>query len=254
MLGTIHAGPHRLAEALQIENRQRLVAAKHLVNDETIRVDVECPEITYCHILLDMHAVILAEAPHPYVSRGGLKLAAGLEHFGFDPAGRHCLDVGASTGGFTDVLLKRGAAHVTALDTGKGQLHPSLQQDRRVASFESSDVRHFEAGLLAQPPGLIVVDVSFISLVLVLPAITALAAPEAALVALIKPQFEVGKARIEKGGIVRDEAAIAEVCSRIEAQLASLGWQVPGLIDSPITGGDGNREFLVGARLRPSHP
>ena len=199
-------------------------------------------------------AVILAEAPHPYVSRGGLKLAAGLEHFGFDPAGRHCLDVGASTGGFTDVLLKRGAAHVTALDTGKGQLHPSLQQDRRVASFESSDVRHFEAGLLAQPPGLIVVDVSFISLVLVLPAITALAAPEAALVALIKPQFEVGKARIEKGGIVRDEAAIAEVCNRIEAQLASLGWQVPGLIDSPITGGDGNREFLVGARLRPSHP
>ena len=108
--------------------------------------------------------------------------------------------------------------------------------------------------MLAQPPGLIVVDVSFISLVLVLPAITALAAPEAALVALIKPQFEVGKARIEKGGIVRDEAAIAEVCNRIEAQLASLGWQVPGLIDSPITGGDGNREFLVGARLRPSHP
>jgi 23S rRNA (cytidine1920-2'-O)/16S rRNA (cytidine1409-2'-O)-methyltransferase len=194
-------------------------------------------------------AVILAEAPHPYVSRGGLKLAAGLEHFGFDPAGRHCLDVGASTGGFSDVLLQRGAAHVTAIDTGKGQLHPSLRQDRRVASFESSDVRRFEAGLLAQPPTLIVADVSFISLTLVLPAITALAGPDAALVALIKPQFEVGKARVERGGIVRDEAAITEVCTRIEAQLVSLGWRVLGLIDSPITGGDGNREFLVGARL-----
>jgi 23S rRNA (cytidine1920-2'-O)/16S rRNA (cytidine1409-2'-O)-methyltransferase len=193
-------------------------------------------------------ALILAEAPHPYVSRGGLKLVAGLDHFGFDPTGQHCLDVGASTGGFTDVLLKRGAAHVTAIDTGKGQLHTSLMDDRRVASFESSDVRRFESGLLARPPGLIVVDVSFISLVLVLPAITALAAPGAALVALIKPQFEVGKARIERGGIVKDEAAIAEVCARIETQLASLGWQVLGLIDSPVTGGDGNREFLVGAR------
>jgi len=197
-------------------------------------------------------AVILAEAPHPYVSRGGLKLAAGLDHFGFDPRGLRCLDVGASTGGFTDLLLKRGAAHVTAVDTGRGQLHPSLLADSRVASFESSDVRRFEAGLLAEPPGLIVIDVSFISLALVLPAVTALAAPGAALVALVKPQFEVGKTRIERGGIVRDEAAIAEVCARIMAGLTSLGWQVHGLTDSPITGGDGNREFLVGARLSSS--
>ena len=198
--------------------------------------------------------VITAEAPHPYVSRGGLKLAAALDHFGLDPAGLHCLDVGASTGGFTDVLLRRGAAHVTAIDTGKGQLHASIAADPRVASFESTDARRFDAGLLPEPPALVVVDVSFISLALVLPAITGFAAPGAALAALIKPQFEVGRARIDKGGIVRDEAAIAEVCTRLQSTLADLGWQVLGLADSPITGGDGNREFLVGARLRPSHP
>ena len=192
-------------------------------------------------------AAITAEAPHPYVSRGGLKLAAALDHFGFDPSGLSCLDVGASTGGFTDVLLKRGAAHVTAVDTGRDQLHPSLRADPRVNSFESTDIRRFDAMLLPRPAQLVVADVSFISLSLVLPAMIALAAEGAALAVLIKPQFEVGKARIERGGLVRDEAAIAEVCLRIETELAALGWRVLGRTDSPITGGDGNREFLLGA-------
>jgi 23S rRNA (cytidine1920-2'-O)/16S rRNA (cytidine1409-2'-O)-methyltransferase len=194
-------------------------------------------------------AVIQARAPHPYVSRGGLKLAAGLDHFGLSPAGLHCLDVGSSTGGFTDVLLRRGAACVTAIDTGRDQLHATIQADPRVISFESTDVRRFDAALLLRPPTLAVIDVSFISLTLVLPAVTALVAPSAALVALIKPQFEVGKARVERGGIVRNEAAIEEVCMAIRALLVNLGWQVAGLINSPVTGGDGNREYLVGARF-----
>lgn len=196
---------------------------------------------------IDGTAAITAEALHPYVSRGGLKLAAALDHFGFDPSGLSCLDVGASTGGFTDVLLKRGAVHVTAVDTGRDQLHPSLRADPRVKSFESTDIRRFDAMLLPRPAQLVVADVSFISLSLVLPAMTALAAEGAALAVLIKPQFEVGKARIERGGLVRDEAAIAEVCLRIETELAALGWRVLGRTDSPITGGDGNREFLLGA-------
>lgn len=198
-------------------------------------------------------AVIEAGAPHPYVSRGGLKLAAGLDHFGFDPAGLHCLDVGASTGGFSDVLLRRGAAHVTAIDTGRDQLHAVIRADPRVANFECTDVRHFDPAQLPAPPALVVIDVSFISLTLVLPPVTALAGPGAALVALIKPQFEVGRARVERGGIVRDEAAIGEVCAAIQALLIDLGWQVAGLIDSPIAGGDGNREYLAGAQLSRRH-
>ncbi len=193
-------------------------------------------------------AVIRAEAPHPYVSRGGLKLAAALDAFGIDPAGQACLDVGASTGGFTDVLLRRGARHVTAVDTGREQFHASLRGDPRIALCEGQDIRQFEPARLAEPPTLAVVDVSFISLKLVLPAAAGLLAPQATLIALVKPQFEVGKGRIGKGGIVRDEAARLAVLEDVRAALTGLGFACREPIESPVTGGDGNVEYLIAAR------
>lgn len=197
--------------------------------------------------MLARDAAIVAQAPHPYVSRGGLKLAAALDAFGFDPAGRVCLDVGASTGGFTDLLLKRGAAHVVAVDVGREQLHASLQAEPRVTSLEGRDIRSLTPADFPAPPALAAIDVSFISLKLVLPAVAALLAPAAQLAALIKPQFEAGRAALKKG-IVRDEAIQAKVCDEIVALLGELGFTVTGPIPSPIEGGDGNREFLVGAR------
>jgi 23S rRNA (cytidine1920-2'-O)/16S rRNA (cytidine1409-2'-O)-methyltransferase len=191
-------------------------------------------------------AVLHAMPGQPYVSRGGAKLATALDHFDFDPAGRVGLDVGASTGGFTDVLLARGARRVYAVDVGQGQLHPSLRARPEVVAFEGSDIRSFEAVQLAERPDLIVIDVSFISLKLVLPPTLALAAPRAELVALIKPQFEAGRRHIKKG-IVRDPSIHAAVCEDIAAFVAALGWTVLGVIRSPILGGDGNAEFLLGA-------
>lgn len=192
-------------------------------------------------------AELTAQAPHPYVSRGGLKLAAALDAFGFDPTDRICLDVGASTGGFTDLLLRRGARHVIAVDVGRDQLHASLRQEPRVSSFEGQDIRTLAADLLPERPSLAVIDVSFISLKLVLPAVAALLGPEAGIAALIKPQFEAGRAALKKG-IVRDEAVQRQVCEEIVALLGALGFAVSGPIPSPIEGGDGNREFLAGAR------
>ncbi|KAB1074751.1 TlyA family RNA methyltransferase [Methylobacterium planeticum] len=192
-------------------------------------------------------AAIAAGQPHPYVSRGGVKLSAALDAFGFDPAGRACLDVGASTGGFTDVLLRRGAAHVYAVDVGRGQLHASLAADPRVTSLEGTDVRRLKPGTLGDAPSLVSVDVSFIALRLVLPAVAPLLAPGAALAALIKPQFEAGRARIGRGGIVRDEAVHAEVCASVAGCLGDLGFSVLATLPSPVAGGDGNREFLIGA-------
>lgn len=192
-------------------------------------------------------AVLTAQAPHPYVSRGGLKLVGAIDAFGFDPAGRACLDVGASTGGFTDVLLKRGAKHVTAVDVGREQLHASLRGDRRVLSLEGQDIRTLDASALPERPSLAAIDVSFISLKLVLPAVAALLAPASEIAALIKPQFEAGRAALKKG-VVRDEAIHSRVCEEIVAVLEGLGFTVLGLAPSPIEGGDGNREFLVGAR------
>ncbi|RDJ20466.1 TlyA family RNA methyltransferase [Bosea caraganae] len=192
--------------------------------------------------MLAGNAKIIAEAPHPYVSRGGLKLAAALDAFGFDPAGRTCIDIGASTGGFTDVLLKRGAAHVYAVDVGRDQLHASLRANRRVTSLEAQDIRTLA---LAEAPALAAIDVSFISLKLVLPAAARLLAPEAVIAALIKPQFEAGRAALKKG-VVRDEAVHERVCAEIVETLAGLGFSVSGPIPSPIEGGDGNREFLIG--------
>jgi 23S rRNA (cytidine1920-2'-O)/16S rRNA (cytidine1409-2'-O)-methyltransferase len=189
-------------------------------------------------------ADLRASAPHPYVSRGGLKLKAALDHFGFDPRGRICLDVGASTGGFTQVLLERGAKCVYAVDVGRAQLHHSLRARPEVISLEETDIR--KLSLPGDAPDLIVVDVSFISLKLVLPAALALAKLPAQLIALIKPQFEAGRANLKRG-IVRDPAVHAAVCEEISAFVAGLGWRVLGVIPSPIDGGDGNVEFLLGA-------
>lgn len=187
---------------------------------------------------------------HPWVSRGGLKLVKGLDHFGIDPAGLTGLDVGASTGGFTDVLLNRGAAKVYAVDVGHGQLAWPLRQDPRVVVLERTNARHLDRALIPDPVGIVVCDASFIGLETVLPAALALAAPGARAVALIKPQFEVGPNRVGKGGVVRDPELHREVCDRISAWLAARpGWQVLGVTESPITGPEGNVEFLIGARL-----
>ncbi len=193
-------------------------------------------------------AAIEAEAPYPWVSRGGLKLAAALDAFGFDPQGCVCLDTGASTGGFTHVLLERGAKLVYAIDVGHGQLHPKIAQDPRVDAHEGLDARKLTPALFKQPPRLITCDVSFISLKLILPAVLPLAADDACLAALIKPQFEVGPAHVVKG-IVKSEAVRQEACAAIAACVEALGWSVTGLIPSPIAGGDGNIEFLLGARV-----
>ena len=180
---------------------------------------------------------------HPWVSRGGVKLAHALEFFRIDPSGFVCLDVGASTGGFTDVLLQKGARKVYAVDVGHGQLDWKLREDARVVVMERTNARDLVAAKIPEPVQLIVTDVSFIGLEVALPAALALAAPGCRLVALIKPQFEVGK-----GGIVRDPALHEQVCQRIEAWLGGLpGWRVLGLTESPISGADGNKEFLIAA-------
>jgi 23S rRNA (cytidine1920-2'-O)/16S rRNA (cytidine1409-2'-O)-methyltransferase len=191
-------------------------------------------------------AALHAHAAHPYVSRGGVKLAAALEHFHFDPEGRVCLDVGASTGGFTQVLLERGASRIHAVDVGHGQLHHSLRARPEVVSLEDTDIRTLVPARLDGVPDLVTVDVSFISLKLVLSPALALAKTPAQLVALIKPQFEAGRGAVKKG-IVRDPAIHAAVCDDIAEFVASLGWRVLGIIPSPIEGGDGNAEFLLGA-------
>jgi 23S rRNA (cytidine1920-2'-O)/16S rRNA (cytidine1409-2'-O)-methyltransferase len=190
-------------------------------------------------------AVLDAAPEHPWVSRGGLKLVAALDHFKFDPAGRRCLDVGASTGGFTDVLRRRGARRVYAVDVGRDQLHAKLRADAAVVSLEEADIRTLAP--FSEPPDFAAVDVSFISLKLVLPALDRLLRRPAQLVALIKPQFEAGRANLKKG-VVRDPAVHAAVCDDIAALAATLDWNVIGVIPSPIEGGEGNREFLIGAQ------
>jgi 23S rRNA (cytidine1920-2'-O)/16S rRNA (cytidine1409-2'-O)-methyltransferase len=191
-------------------------------------------------------------SPHPWVSRGGVKLAHGLDHFRIDPAGMAALDVGASTGGFTDVLLTRGARRVFAVDVGHGQLAWKLRQDPRVVVLERTNARRLTAAEIPEPPDLVVCDASFIGLEAVLPASLVLAKPGAHLIALIKPQFEVGRARVGKGGVVRDPALHQEVCERVARWLENeIGWQIGGLTESPILGPEGNKEFLIHAR-RPS--
>ena len=192
-------------------------------------------------------ARIEAEAPYPWVSRGGVKLAAALDAFGIDPQGKQALDVGASTGGFADVLLSRGAAHVTCVDVGSGQLHERIAREPRVAALEKFDARKLTLADLPGAPDIVVCDVSFISLALVLPTVLALAAPGAEAALLIKPQFEAGPEHVKKG-FVRDARVHDQVCEKIVALVAQLGWRVLGVVASPICGGDGNVEFLMGAR------
>ncbi len=189
-------------------------------------------------------AVIGAVPPHPWVSRGGIKLAHALDAFGVDPARRQCLDVGSSTGGFTNVLLSRGARCVVAVDVGVGQLHPRLREDVRVVSLESTDARNLDAAMVIEPPTLLVCDASFIGLAKLLAVPLSLAAPGAQVVALFKPQFEVGRKNIGKGGIVSDVAATDAAARALEIWLGQVGWRVKKWTDSPIAGGDGNRERL----------
>lgn len=198
--------------------------------------------------LLNETGSIKYERAHPYVSRGALKLAGALNHFKLEPHGLVCLDIGASTGGFTELLLMRGAAKVYAVDAGHGQLDPKLAKDIRVISREKTNARDLSPKIIPEKPQAVVADVSFISLKLALPKALELAEPGAWLVALVKPQFEVGKANVGKGGIVKDEAAqdaaLAEIsCWLVEEQ----GWNVLGAMESPLKGGDGNREFLLAA-------
>jgi 23S rRNA (cytidine1920-2'-O)/16S rRNA (cytidine1409-2'-O)-methyltransferase len=183
-----------------------------------------------------------------YVSRGGLKLAAALDGFGLDPAGRIALDIGASTGGFTEVLLARGASRVYAVDVGRDQLHESLRTDPRVVVLEGTDARKLKANLVDGPVSAIVADVSFISLTQALPVPLSLAAPGAWLVALVKPQFEAGRASVGKGGIVRDAKDRERAVARVRAFIEDEGWVVLGVMSSPILGGSGNQEFLIAAR------
>jgi 23S rRNA (cytidine1920-2'-O)/16S rRNA (cytidine1409-2'-O)-methyltransferase len=185
---------------------------------------------------------------HPWVSRGGVKLAHGLDRFAIDPTGKVALDIGASTGGFTDVLLARGATRVYAVDVGHGQLAWKLRTDSRVAVRERLNARHLTEVEVPERVDLVVCDASFISLKTVLPAALALAKGGASLIALIKPQFEVGPGQVGKGGVVRDPALHDRVCREIEAWLgAQPGWRVLGVTESPIRGPEGNKEFLIAA-------
>ncbi|NIA70133.1 TlyA family RNA methyltransferase [Pelagibius litoralis] len=186
---------------------------------------------------------------HPWVSRGGLKLAHALDAFPIDTKDAVCLDLGASTGGFTDVLLAAGAARVYAVDVGHGQLAWKLRNDPRVVVLERTNARNLTAAEVPEPIDLLVCDASFIGLEVILPAGLALTKPAAGLAVLIKPQFEVGKERVGKGGVVRDPVLHQEVCARVEAWMnAQPGWRVEGISESPITGPEGNKEFLLVAR------
>jgi len=196
--------------------------------------------------------VSVAAPEHPWVSRGGVKLAAALDHFGIDPSGRVCLDVGASTGGFTDVLLSRGARTVYAVDVGYGQLHAKLRGDPRVVLLEKVNARYLSRAQVPVPVELLVADVSFISLSLILPAAVPLLAPGAAAVLLVKPQFESARGEVGKGGIVRDPAVRERAVARVAASAVALGLGPLGTIRSPIAGADGNEEFL--AAFRAANP
>ncbi len=235
-----------------------LVALGHFESRAAARAAIEAglvsadgKPVTKPSETLSSSAQIAAAPAHPYVSRGGVKLAHALDIFAINPLGLTCLDIGASTGGFTDVLLRRGAAHVTAIDVGHGQLHPSLAADARVTALEGLDARSVTSAHLSGAPALIVCDTSFIALAKLLAAPLSLAAPQAGLIALFKPQFEVGRDHVGKGGIVKDETAVAAAQAALSDWLGASGWPVLQWTASPITGGDGNREALLHARRLP---
>jgi len=239
------------------ERADRLLVARDLAESRARAQALILAGVVFCgEARVDKAGQMLAEdAPlevrgrdHPWVSRGGLKLVQGLDHFAIDPTGLTCLDVGASTGGFTDVLLNRGAAKVYAVDVGHGQLAWKLRNDPRVVVLERTNARYLTRAEVPEPVELIVCDASFIGLETLLPAALALAAAGARLIALIKPQFEVGKGQVGKGGVVREPELHQAVCARIEVWLgAQAGWRVLGQTESPILGPEGNKEFLIAA-------
>ena len=237
---------HLLVERELVESRTRaqaLIMAGGVFSDET---KIEKPG-----------QQLPADAPlevrgrdHPWVSRGGIKLAHAIEHFGLDPAGAVAMDVGSSTGGFTDVLLSKGAVHVFAVDSGTNQLAWKLRQDDRVTVLEQTSARILTPEQIDRPCNWVVCDASFISLAKVLERPLELAALDCRLVALIKPQFEVAREEVGKGGVVRDPALHDRVCGEVRQWLEGLGWDIDGIVESPITGPQGNVEFLISAQRR----
>ena len=236
------------ADVLLVERGFFESRAKARAAIEAGGVNVDGRPVLKASELLNEAWEVTAVAAHPWVGRGALKLVRALETWPIVVEGRVVLDVGASTGGFTEVALAKGAARVYAVDVGRGQLHAKLAGDPRVANLEATDARDLTPALIPEPPGLIVTDVSFIGLEKALPAALGLAGEGADLIALVKPQFEVGPARVGKGGLVKDEGARADALAAVGAFLEAAGWAVQATIDSPIAGGDGNREYLLWAR------
>ena len=232
-----------LVERGLVESRAR---AQSLIMARRVLVDGEFVDKAGALVRPD-DEIRVAELEHPWVGRGGMKLAHALEQFSIDVTGRVCADIGASTGGFTDVLLKKGAAKVYAVDVGYGQLDVSLRNDPRVVNREKVNARYLDASAFEEPIGFVSVDVSFISLKLILPAVATFL--RGTLVALIKPQFEVGKQQVGKGGIVRDPAFRQAAVDDVVACAASLAFDVRGLIESPVRGAEGNVEYLMWASL-----
>jgi 23S rRNA (cytidine1920-2'-O)/16S rRNA (cytidine1409-2'-O)-methyltransferase len=226
-------------------------AAQRLIMAGRVRVSSRPASKADLKVDADTEIAVVG-AVSQYASRGGYKLAASIDHFQVEVAGRRALDVGASTGGFTDVLLQRGAASVIALDVGYGQLAEKLRRDARVIVMDRTNIRNVTVRDLPYAPDLVVIDASFISLRLVLPAVIALAAPDAEIIALVKPQFEVGKGKVGKGGVVRDAALRQEALDGILAFASELGLEVAGSIESPIHGAAGNIEFLALMRKGPA--
>ena len=211
-------------------------------------VSVDGEQVKKAAQKLQSHMNVSYQPPHPYVSRGGVKLAAALDHFGLLPETRICLDIGASTGGFTQVLLERRAARVYAVDVGHGQLHAKIKADRRVVPLEGLNARELTRAKIPEPPQAIVADVSFISLKQALPAALTLASRDAWAVFLVKPQFELGRWGAPRSGVVKDESARVAVLAELTEWVKAQGWHVIGSMESPITGGDGNKEYLLAAR------
>ncbi|MCO6177313.1 TlyA family RNA methyltransferase [Ciceribacter sp. RN22] len=223
--------------------------ARDAIQRGTVKVDgkvVTKPSLTFSSDV----AIEIDDPAQDYVSRAALKLVAGLDHFGLDPSGQECLDVGASTGGFTEVLLKRGAAHVTAIDVGHDQMHPRVAADPRVTNIEGLNARYLESEDIGDRPiSFVVSDVSFISLKLALAPALDMAESGSRCLLLVKPQFEAGREAISKAGLLKDPASAPAVAAELERWLVEdMGWQSLGLIPSPIAGGDGNQEFLLAGR------
>ncbi len=233
----------RRGMALSRESAQRLIMAGR------VRVNSQ-PALKADQSVDERSAIALVGGSLEYASRGGVKLAAALDHFHIDPTGCLAMDVGASTGGFTDVLLRRGAAHVIAIDVGYGQIAERLRRDPRITVLDRTNIRLLEAASLPYAPELVVIDVSFISLRLVLPPVLELSAPAVDIVALIKPQFEVGRGKIGKGGVVRDDGERQRAVNGILEYASVLGLEVERAVEAPIRGAAGNQEFLATMRRR----